>query len=158
MSSFKRRRGNTGAVIRSRRPIDKQIFVVNKPLIAGNTQASTALGSALNRAVTVTGLRWSLYVHDDLKSSIHWCIVLVREGTSVSTIATSDASTLYAPEQNVLAHGILGTGSTADHGFVEGSTKSMRKMLSGDQLFFVFKTDANAMDVMRGIVQLFFKE
>ena len=76
-------------------------------------------------------------------------------------MATSDAATLYQPEQNVIAWGV-GNIQDADAGtgpaqqMWEGSTKSMRKLQGGDQLVFAYLSVDQAA-IFTGAIQFFCK-
>lgn len=95
------------------------------------------------------------------QANLFWAIVIVRDGLSASTIATSDGAAMYEPEQDVLAFGVVSTADLdagAGPAVVnwEGTTKSMRKLMGGDKLQFISINPANA-GVVKGCVQLFCK-
>ncbi len=160
--SNKRRRTDSGfvRVVSTKRPIDKGLIVVNKSVGAA-TQANTLLVGA-TFPCTVTGLRWSLGLLNGATSAtrVDWAIVIVRDGLSASTMSQTDAASLYQPEQDVMAFGSTrladldaGTGPA---GFqMEGSTKSMRKLMGGDALVFIVLSET-AMNV-DGVIQVFCK-
>lgn len=158
----KRRRGNSGRVIvaRAKRPIDKRVVAVVQAVTA--VQSSTTLYTATVQS-TLVGWRWELNFDNNAAQNTHvaWALVHVREGDSANALTVANASTLYAPEQNVLAWGIcyltkhdLGSGELCH---VVGSTKTMRKMQGGDTMQLIAVGPA-ATDVnLRGAVQWFSK-
>lgn len=164
MRGVKRRRTSTGfvpVVNMGKRPIDKQLVVIKKDGLAGS-QVSTVLSTA-TFPCTITGLRWGLDATQDAGASgtaeLHWAIVVVRDGNSASTLTTSDAGSLYQPEQDVLAFGTSVCHNSFDYQIQrwEGSTKTMRKMMGGDQLVFVAIGQATQTHALRGVVQFFCK-
>ncbi len=146
-------------VIRPRRNIDKVLRVVKK------TGFSAQVGTVLTTATfpcTITGIRWNLGFQGNATSTaiIHWCIIIVRDGNAANTIATSDASDMYTPEQNVLSYGVAmlsADSSTAGTNVIlmEGSTKTMRKLLLGDRIDIIML--ASQASSVNGVVQLFCK-
>ena len=101
---------------------------------------------------TVTGLRWQLdtTAHTTPQQQIishylTWAIVLVKEGNSVNMLPNGNeqtVSTLYNPEQNVLASGnmILPVNSSNSIEPWRGQTKTMRKLQAGDRIMIVYST------------------
>jgi len=159
MSKSKRRRTDVGRS--STRPIDKKLIVISHNDVA-NTQVTTNLYTAVF-PVTITGLRWDIdSVHDATATTgdvgvYSWAIVHLREGTVISTISTSDASTMYAPEQNVLA---FASGMNLHKNQVstqEGATKTMRKLQGGDQLVWVGVGESTHTTGFQGVIQFFTK-
>lgn len=160
---MKRARGSNGPFVVQRsakRPIDKALVVVNQST-TGTQQKTDLLTTTF--PCTVTGLRWSLTAFGSATGEqlLYWAVVIIRDGLSASTIATSDGASLYDPEQNVLAFGVVrladrdaGAGPICAN--FEGSTKSMRKMMGGDKLSFISITDGNTINV-DGCVQYFCK-
>lgn len=144
----RRRRNNNNNMMQvvsraAKRPIDKEIIVVNDSSAAG-IQENTLLTTA-TFPCTITGIRWDFGVlaASAAANCLFWAIVVVKDGDGVNTFATSDASSLYQPEQNVIAFGsgIINSSSAPGGPLVkawEGSTKSMRKLMAGDQLFFTY--------------------
>lgn len=131
----------------TKRPIDKKLVNV----FHGNpgTQVSTDLTTA-TFPCTITGLRWA--IKNSGLNNVHWCIIVLRDGMTADTIATSDGSTLYNPEQDVLAFGVQKDDSMT----AEGSTKTMRKLQGGDKIVFLSKAAASG-GTTSGIIQLFCK-
>jgi len=107
----------------------------------------------------MTGLRWHLHMTDQEDAIIHWVIVKVPEGDSAKTISVTSASSLYNPEQNVIAAGTLMSVSSAAS-WDTGSTKAMRKLAAGDQLVFVYfvTVTTGTMGKLSGVIQYFLKE
>lgn len=143
----------------AKRPIDKELIAINRDITTA--QVETTLTSA-TFPCTVTGLRWSIGVINTYAGNnpLYWAIVLVKDGNAASGIATSNGSSLYQPEQNVLAFGVCELDNPADGGVsayqFEGSTKSMRKLMGGDQLLFIANAGANGYSI-RGAIQFFCK-
>ena len=113
---------------------------------------------------TVVGIRWNIGFASVTAagSLVQWALILVQDGDSVNTPATSDGADFYTPEQNVLSFGVmrlLGTGSTGGNitNNVEGSTKTMRKMKQGDVLQFITLSDVSVSTAVDGIIQFFCK-
>lgn len=149
-------------VAAARRPIDKELKVVNKSVTA--SQQVTTLKTT-TFPCTIVGLRWNLSALSILTtaaSTMHWAIVVVPDGVAASTMAISDAADFYTPEQHVLAFGMAffpdadaGAGSVVQSW--EGSTKTMRKMKGGDLLQLLVIGTAAAQGSFDGIVQFFCK-
>ena len=159
----KRRRTTQGQrpvfQISQKRPIDKSLVYVNKDTVDA-TQVTTQLLVA-TFPCTVTGLRWDIQVDRSAGTGQcrgDWCIVLVKDGNSANSISISDAATFYEPEQNVLAFGVhSGQQDGPDSTHFMGTTKTMRKLMGGDQLIFVYKGLATNTSNVRGIIQFFCK-
>jgi len=76
----------------------------------------------------------------------------------VGTLSHTDGGSLYDPEQNVLAFGAFNSYSKPSEAFVvEGSTKSMRKIKTGDQLVFITLGQNTETHALTGVVQYFLK-
>lgn len=161
----KRQRTTTGGafVVRGggKRPIDKQLIVINDSMTAG-TQESTTLTTA-TFPCTVTGIRWDISATSTISglTQVWWAIVLVKDGNSANNFATSDGSSFYQPEQNVLAFGVAICGDADGNSGnlqqrMEGSTKTMRKLMAGDKLQVVYVA-TNFDASLTGIVQFFCK-
>lgn len=156
------KRQRTAVIMSPKRPIDKDLVVIKKDGVAAS-QVATVLKTA-TFPCTITGIRWDLDISQDAAAgsttNLFWAIVIVRDGNSASTLATSDASSLYQPEQDVLAFGCaLGAYTNGDVRTAEnrGSTKTMRKMMAGDALHFIAIGQATQTHAIRGIVQFFCK-
>lgn len=144
-----------------RRPIDKQLKVININLTAA--QVNTSLITATFPA-TVTGIRWDLSFDNatgTVDIAVVWVLVRVKDGNQPSNLSTTAGSSLYQPEQEVIAFGTsvlqnkTGTSGPAIM-HIEGSTKSMRKLMGGDQIYFC--TYANITGgTLIGVVQFFDK-
>lgn len=159
----KRARGNSGPFVvqmSAKRPIDKSLIYVSQSL--NTTQQSTTL-TTTTFPCTITGIRWSLAGQNTTTANqtVRWAIVLVKDGLSASTMAASDASDFYTPEQNVLAFGVFkmtdsdAGGGPSAYNF-EGSTKTMRKMMAGDVLQLITDASSTAGN-FEGVVQFFCK-
>lgn len=144
-----------------KRPVDKLLVIVTKSGVDG-TQVSTTL-TTVTFPCTIVGLRWDISAVTTAgtnPATMQWAIVKVSEGNSANTIATGDGNTLYAPEQDVMTWGV-GVNTPEDtigHPLVwQGDTKTMRKMMGGDQLLFIARGEATNVQEIRGCIQFFCK-
>ncbi len=158
-----RKRPRVSNVIRAaRRPIDKNLVVTKLQL---TTAAATTTLKTITFPGTMTGLRWVLNFRSNSAAASpvgSWVIVLVPEGDSINAISQTDGATMYNPEQNVLAFGVIAVadtdGTTGPRIMkVEGSTKTMRKLKSGDKLQLGTLSDTVTSINMDGVVQFFMK-
>lgn len=85
-----------------------------------------------------------------------WALILVKDGNIVSTMSTSDAASFYEPEQNVLAFGVSDIG-VLDQVTWNDKTKTMRKVMAGDQVQLIAISDSAANTRLKGVVQFFCK-
>ena len=139
------------------RPIDKRIVTVLKATLAA-TQATTTIVTVVN-ACTIVGLRVNGNVLQDAGSGIStvmWALVIVRDGTTISTLVTTDGGQLYQPEQNVLAFG-HGSCNTTNFYRIDAAPKTQRKMMNGDTLVFVAVAEVTNTVELRAAVQVFCK-
>lgn len=157
-----RKRARTGEeviFVRTARSVQKEVVFVAKSAIAG-TQVTTTLFTITNPA-TMEGLRWSLSAAQDAgtaTTTLDWAIVVVRSGTTVSTAARSDGGTYYAPEGNLLTFGVaVNTGNDIGHETWDSTTKTKRKMMTGDQLMLIATGQATNTWQLSGIIQFFLK-
>ncbi len=148
--------------VRVQRPIDKELKATlqtcTTSMVATTLKTTTFPG-------TIVGLRWSLgFISTQAASDafVRWVITVVPDGEAINTIATSDGSDMYTPEQNVLAFGTLalkdndlGAGPAAVN--VEGMTKTMRKLKQGDLLQLGTLASVANSATLGGTVQFFFK-
>lgn len=166
---MKRGRASQGQIQRrTKRPIDKKLMVVQLNNIVALQQGLT-LTAGGNGAVfpgTLTGIRWSLSVvrtaySVGTLSFMNWAIVVVPAGTAVSQLALGNGNSMYDPEQHVLAFGtahfIENARSTVNTRYFEGSTKSMRKLKSGDNLMIIAFGTATEACSLFGTIQWFYK-
>ncbi len=156
----KRRRIGANVVRAARRPIDKSMIVVNSEDFT--TQASIPIQTSTVFPGTLTGLRWSLGFVNSAGTAIgglFWSIVVVPQGTTASTMSTTNAATFYSPEQNVLTFGSATslTSVAAQNVMFEGSTKSMRKLKVGDTVVLLVVAQTNEKWTLHGVVQFFIK-
>lgn len=141
-----------------KRPIDKALISVLKGIL-NSAQQTTTLATVSN-ACTICGLRWSLSIYQDGgtgHANGKWAIVVVRDGNSANTISSTDGSSFYQPEQDCLAFGAWVIDNNSQTKDFEGNTKTMRKMLIGDQLIFVAMGGDTDTSAIRGVVQFFCK-
>ncbi len=155
---FKRPRTEFIGTARTKRPIDKKLVTIANDATAG-TQVTTTLITA-TFPCTITGLRWSLAFVQDGGAGVclfWWAIVIVRDGVTIDTLATSNGAVFFNPEQNclVFGNGII-DADTETKTFV-GATKTMRKLMGGDTLQFVTLGGTTNTSGSRGIIQFFCK-
>jgi len=163
-----RKRARTVPVVVStstRRPIDKQLINV---LVAAqaNTQTNTILITAAYPG-TITGIRWSLSFQNPIGGVANygkWMIVRVKDGLAPSTIAFTSAASAYTPEQEVIAFGNwavndsdIATSNGPSVYIAEGTTKSMRKLMGGDRIYFIVNGQQAGPTVVLGTIQFFSK-
>ncbi len=146
--------------VRGKRPIDKDLIVVNQTT---TTSVTTTALKTTTFPCTVVGIRWVISTQSLVASTmiLSWAIVITRDGDSVNTPSQSNGASFYQPEQDVLMFGVTHLNST---GVVtdqiknyEGMTKTMRKLKAGDVLNFItINSDANGAS-LDAIIQFFCK-
>jgi len=146
---------------RTRRPVDKQIITISKEGVTGTGFTTTLFTATF--PCTIQGLRIDLNVVQDAGTSpggYTWVIIILRDGMTQGTVATGDASVLYAPEQDVLMFG-KGKGRSNAVGmnnqYRQLSTKTMRKFMGGDKLVFIGFGETTNTSAFGGAVQFFCK-
>lgn len=164
--SKRARTSSTTSTRRAKRPIDKKIVSVQKANI-GAAQVKTNLYAAATFPGTITGLRWHLNFTraggtTNTVGNFSWAIVVTPAGTTTSTLSIGDATSLYDPEQMVLAFGAGCTyngaaGASNNNLMHDGSTKAMRKLKTGDTLDFIVFGTATEVHDLEGAVQFFYK-
>lgn len=167
---MRRRRRRVYANISVKRPLDKQILQRN------GYADSNALTAVQNTTVlyqatfpcTVTGIRYDCSLNDPTGTTARgaYLIVILRDGLALPTNLGlgGTATPLFTPEQNVLvarSFGVaLGTNPVETQNLV-GSTKTMRKLMGGDQLVCLMQCVAPAMGTTQvsytNIIQFFLK-
>lgn len=95
------------------------------------------------------------------RETIYWAIVLVKDGDAAGSIGFSDAGDFYTPEQNVLAFGVATLGGSGQNyadncANFSGTTKTMRKLMGGDEIHLIMRSPAIALE-LDGVVQFFCK-
>lgn len=137
--------------------INKHLIYVNKSLSA-TTQSSTTLFTT-TYPCTVMGLRWDgVFMSNSSVSDTFatWCIVVVKDTITESTMSQTDGSNFYRPEQDVLTFGVV-VGTDSDGGVgpkgthINGTVKTKRKLQTGDTLEFLIKptsTNGCSIDVI----------
>jgi len=143
-----------------KRPVDKLIINVLKTAVDA-TDVSTTLTTA-TFPCTIVGLRWDLVITPGAGTSpgsYAWCVIILRDGVTVSSLAISDGATLYAPEQDVMvfARGSTSISAEGNQLHYNGSTKTMRKLMGGDKLLFIMKGEATNTVTLEGAFQFFCK-
>lgn len=155
-----------------KRPIDKQIINVTTAAF-GQTQAITTIRPGATFPGTITGIRWRLQLQTNAVAAnadtvlVTWVLVRLRDGVVASTISQTNASTMYAPEQDVIVCGTIGgklpLDSIAPEGwnqswFDEGTTKTMRKLQNGDQIVLIYKSSNTPVNhFLAGFFEFFYK-
>ncbi len=151
------KRQRTVTVARARRPVDKVILVVGLALNA--TDDSTVIHTATYPA-TMTGLRWDfnfLQSGGTGVASYVWAIIYLRDGETIDNLTFANGASLYSPEQNCLVWAFGSIDNNTETKQDRGSTKTMRKMMVGDQIVVAALGVATNTTAMTGGVQLFLK-
>ena len=89
--------------------------------------------------------------------------MIIRDGQSVGTVAVSDGSSLYEPEQDVLAWNMTTSGATGpstgvNEDMYSGLCKTMRKLKSGDTLSLLLRGTNTETSTFGGACQFFCME
>lgn len=149
----------------AKRPIDKSLINVNQAV--NNTQSNTSLVTATYPS-TITGIRWSITFRAPIGGIANeggWALIRVKDGVPPNTMSFTNAATFLEPEQEVIAFGRwavqdadIATSNGPSIDKIEGTTKSMRKLMGGDQIYFsVNGTNAAASTVCNATIQFFAK-
>lgn len=142
----------------ARRPVDKIMVVLSKDGINA-TQQTTQL-VAVTFPCTIVGLRWDFSVFQDAGTGTSlpfWCIMVVKDGVTIPVMAVGDGGDFVTPEQNVMVFGAAAIDNNVEAQHFSGSTKTMRKMMGGDQLIFALRANATNTVGVRGVIQFFCK-
>ncbi len=158
MIQSKRKKISQGRGGQRTRPIDKNLKTF--ALAPSATQVTQMLITA-TFPCTLTGLRWEISalegtVNTDL---VQWGIFIVRDGEVLGTFGIGAGTDWYTPEQNVLAFNnayLTGSANGEPEFHWSGHTKTMRKMMGGDQLIFGCRSSANVVN-FAGVIQVFCK-
>jgi len=162
-----RRRGNPMQVANvqrvfrttgGRRPVDKNLIAIAQTAIDATDQSTTLVTATF--PCTIVGLRWDFSIIQTAGTGIctyYWAIVILRDGLTLPTLAISDGSTFYNPEQDVMAFGATTIDNNTQTKQYMGSTKTMRKMMGGDKLIFISKGVATNTSRVDGVIQFFCK-
>ncbi len=143
---------------RAKRPVDKAIVNITKATI-GASQVNTDLFTT-TFPCTIVGLRWHITMLQDAGTGatfLNWAIIILRDGLTADTLSTSDGSTLYNPEQDVMTFGVMQIDNNTTTVSNVGETKTMRKMQGGDKLVWLGIGVATNTCTVRGTVQFFCK-
>ena len=141
-----------------KRPVDKIMISVSKAAV-DSTQVSTVL-LLVTFPCTIVGIRWSGTVNQDAgtgTAQYNWAIVVLRQGVTVSTMASGDGNTFFTPETNCLVFANGAIDNNVEAARFDGSTKTMRKMQGGDQLLFLSRGSATNTSSFNFTVQFFCK-
>lgn len=148
-----------------RRPIDKRLINIQ---IGAQTavQTNVSLITATYPA-TITGIRWSFIIQSQVGGAANnggWVLIRVKDGVAPNTFSFSNAGTLITPEQEVIAYGRwavndadIATSNGPSCLNIEGHTKSMRKLMGGDQIYFMINGQTAGPQTVSGTVQFFAK-
>jgi len=142
--------------MQARRPIDKMLINIQHNSVS-SSQVTTVLITAAFPC-TVTGLRWDLSALQDAgvaTSAGRWVILIHRDSATIDGLSTGNGTTLYKPEQDVLAFGSWLIKNASNNVTWSGSTKTMRKLKIGDRITFVMKGTDVQLVQLHGVVQLF---
>ena len=152
----KRRRGS-GVRKSAPRPIDKQLKGVVQTLSSAAQTVSTLITATF--PCTIVGIRWDLSFRNAAGTvpTYEWAIIMVRDGLVAGTLSLSNNSDFYQPEQDVLAFGTGFAISSQMESKNTGHTKTMRKLMGGDQIQLVGISDTAAAVQLHGVVQFFCK-
>ncbi len=147
---------------RANRPIDKKLISILKTSTGTSQVATTLLTTTI--PCTITGLRWTLGFNSLVATgpiNVRWALIVVRDGLSATTVGGTDGGDFYTPEGDVLAFGshLIGETDTAGPQVIniDGSTKTMRKMMAGDLFIFTVVSDTAASLQTAGAIQFFCK-
>lgn len=143
--------------------LDKRVKSIGYANVGGSQQNAILLTATF--PCTIVGLRWDLSFMQSAGSgygSYGWLIGVNREGLTIDTIATGLIANFYNPEENIIVWGVgmghLGVNAESNAPTVNtGSTKSMRKLQGGDELFFAIVGAATNTTTVHGAIQFFCK-
>ncbi len=154
------KRGRTGlfSTPHTKRPTDKKIIAIALTGLTG-TQQSTDLITA-TFPCTIQGIRWSLtweQAGGTAAAVFNGAIIILRDGLTLPTLATTDGATFYSPEQDCIVFftGIIDNNTQTK--YYSGTTKSMRKIMGGDKIVFITTGAATNTTDCRGAIQFFCK-
>ncbi len=155
------KRQRTATFSRAKRAIDKVQIAINLNGVTA-TQVNTTIVDATFPS-TITGIRWDLSFAQSAGTGVcefSWAIVIVKEGNIADNMVLTHAAQFYTPEQNCLVYGteLIVNGPT--HGMTKhasGTTKTMRKLMIGDRILFLFRGVATDTAGCVGVIQCFQK-
>lgn len=161
MSYLGKRKRNMlgGYTVKIKRPIDKQLFYM-KGTGLDSTQDDRDFFT-VTYPCTITGIRWEFNFVQDAGTGIAegaWVLTINREsGNNPNTISLTNQTTMYAPEQDVLAWGTWAIDNNTQTVTTSGTTKTMRKLMTGDVIWVSLKgVDTNTTQYT-GALQFFLK-
>lgn len=143
----------------AKRPITKLVKVVHQTLV-GTTQLVTVLYTA-TFPVTITGLRILLTALNNTATTNSLAIAVIRKPHGYTVANTlnviTDGTELYADERNMMWYWVGSlNGSKAYPQRIEASTKTMRKLETGDTLEIILKAQVASCHI-QGAIQFFTK-
>jgi len=139
----KRQRTGAPVVIQAkvRRPLDKQLIVLNEAMVAATTVSRILITSTFPG--TITGIRWSFNITNTggAINNIQWAIIRYKAGVNVTALSIAGGTALFPQESEVLTFGsatLVDTASVSGPRIMhfEGETKTMRKLQNGDNISF----------------------
>jgi len=133
--------------------------MLHSAIAASQVQTSLFSGNAAS-PLTATGISWDFTATQDGGAALcrgSWAIVFVDENNDVETMAIADTNNLYVPEKNILARGSWNIFNYSGVVHFHGQTKSMRKMMIGDNIYFIALGVATNTTSLSGTIQLFNK-
>ena len=147
---------------RAKRPITKHLVSIDET--PSTTQSSESMFTA-TFPCTIVGLRWALTASGNVSGvdvSLAWAIIRVPDGYTAKALLLSTGSDFYSPEREVMAFGRAHIGDIATAGMVSskewiGSTRTSRKLQTGDALLLIAVTDNASSIALDGVVQFFAK-
>jgi len=157
-----------------KRPIDKRIVIINQNMTAA-TQTQIGLyptgGAGATFPGTITGLRWKIMINSTSTTvipNVTWAIIKLRDGNTPTALSLTSGASAYNPEQDVMCNGWMtvdsdnvGANNYSVHTPDMGHTKTMRKLMAGDNLTFIAATNftpaAGTVLNISGFVEFFFK-
>jgi len=152
------KRQRTATFSRAKRSINKEIISFAATGVDA-TQEQTVLNT-VTFPNTLTGLRWDFAASQDAgtgDATFNWAIIIVRDGELADTMSRTDAAQFYRPETLCL---VWGFGMIDNHSIpahISGSTKTMRKMMTGDSLRIIYVGSTTNTIRFTGAVQFFQK-
>ncbi len=152
------KRQRTVTYAAAKRPIDKVIRNIEHVGVDATNVSTTIISTTLPG--TVTGIRWNFVITQDGGTGVAdcvWAIVLLKDGDTLDTLTFTDSDILYKPEQNCLVWGFSSIKNNLWATRVEGSTKTMRKLMIEDEIQFIAKGEVTNTSKIVGAIQLFIK-
>ena len=148
----------------TKRPVNKESYIIN------HTVSTTAQDDNIIHTATVAETFTGAYIDGVFSvgatatGDLAWALVVVGESRSTSTLNMADGSSIYEPEQEVLASGVvkcLGT-DTNIYGLTLGGgpirVKTSRKLKTGDKVVFCIRSNTTTGKEMIINITSFYKQ